>query len=153
MYKQMLWSSKRKQIKINPEPLKTIWTSWGQPYQLYREFDSNRYFADNDDGFGTIEQIDGKTEDEAIKNFEIYMQDLERDVMPKFHIIDLDHRDAREELKEYTLQELKKYFEPNADDLPRHHEKWEEVEDIDDLREYLDFEADGMRQHYKIEEA
>lgn len=75
--------------------------------------------------------------------------------MKKYHIIEKDNRNAHEELKSYTFEELKKFFEPSeelkADDLELA-EKWDEVKDVEDLREYLKFEADGMRVEYIIEE-
>lgn len=73
--------------------------------------------------------------------------------MKKYHLIDLRERSATEELKKYTFGELKAYFEPDKDDLPEYHEKWSEIKDADGLRDYLEWETDGMRVDYKIEEA
>lgn len=71
--------------------------------------------------------------------------------MKKYHIIDTSSRDVHSELKEYTFEELKNYFKPN-EEFAEHLEKWEEIEDLFDLEEYLRFEADGMRVNYIIEE-
>ena len=69
----------------------------------------------------------------------------------KFHMIDKRERDVYSELKEYTLEELKNYFKPDEelwDDI----EKWEDINDIDDLTEYLKWEAEGMEVPYIFEE-
>lgn len=71
----------------------------------------------------------------------------------KYNIIDMEERNAREEMKEYTFEELKKFFEPSEElksDAPELAERWENIKDLSDLEEYLRFEADGMQVHYKI---
>lgn len=70
----------------------------------------------------------------------------------KYHIIDLSERNAREELKEYTFEELKGYFEPNKEELPEDWELWAQVQDLFDLENFLETEADGMAVHFKFEE-
>lgn len=75
--------------------------------------------------------------------------------MKKYHIIEEDSRNAHEELKAYTFEELKKFFAPSEElkaDDPELAEKWSDVKDVNDLREYLKFEADGMRVEYTITE-
>lgn len=67
----------------------------------------------------------------------------------KYRIIDADNRAAYSKPK--TFAEVKAWFEPNAE-LTEEHSKWEEVEDIDDMREYLVWEAQGMRPNYRIED-
>lgn len=41
--------------------------------------------------------------------------------------------------------------EPNTE-LEEEHSKWAEIEDIDDMGEYLAWEAQGMRPNYRIED-
>lgn len=69
----------------------------------------------------------------------------------KYHIIEKHNRNAREELKSYSFDELKDFFEPN-EELDESHSEWEEIEDLFDLREFLEHEADGMEVEYTIEE-
>lgn len=69
----------------------------------------------------------------------------------KYHIIEKHNRNAREELKLYSFDELKDFFEPN-EELDESHSEWEEIEDLFDLREFLEHEADGMEVEYIIEE-
>lgn len=71
--------------------------------------------------------------------------------MKKFRMIDLKERNAREELIEYTFQELKMYFEPEKE-LEECWNEWNKIEDLWDLEEYLKFEAEGMAVNYKFEE-
>ena len=40
----------------------------------------------------------------------------------KYNLIDLTERNAAAELKKYTFEELKNFFEPNEDELP---EEWD----------------------------
>lgn len=72
--------------------------------------------------------------------------------MKRYRMIDKRDRDTHEELKEYTLQELKEYFEPNKEDFPELHKLWEQVKNLYDLKEYLKAEADGMKVPYEFEE-
>ena len=145
------WVSHRKPVKLG-KAIKTIETSWGAMYSLHKEYDGDRYFADVSEGFGEVEQIVADDDDQAIEIFKSWMRNLEDEVVPKYRIIDVNERNAASNLKEYTLEQAKAFFEPDEDDLPGYHEKWEEIEDVDDLREYLEWEAAGMSQHYKIEE-
>lgn len=69
----------------------------------------------------------------------------------KYHIIEKHNRNAREELKSYSFDELKDFFEPNKE-FEESHSEWEEIEDLFDLREFLEHEADGMEVEYTIEE-
>lgn len=72
----------------------------------------------------------------------------------KYRIIDKYERNVHEELKEYTFEQLKDFFKPGEDaanDFPELLEKWESIEDLFDLNEFLAFEADGMEVHYSIE--
>lgn len=72
----------------------------------------------------------------------------------RYNMIDKRDRNAREELKEYTFQELKGYFKPEYDpDYSGYSDilnRWEQVRDIEDLLEYLNEEADGMDQPYSF---
>lgn len=67
----------------------------------------------------------------------------------KYRIIDADNRAAYGKPK--TFAEVKAWFEPNAE-LTEEHDKWSEVEDIENMREYLVWEAQGMRPNYRIED-
>lgn len=72
----------------------------------------------------------------------------------KYRIIDKYERNVHEELKEYTFEQAKDFFKPSdesAADSPELLEKWESVEDLFDLNEFLAFEADGMEVRYRIE--
>lgn len=72
----------------------------------------------------------------------------------KYRIIDKYERNVREELKEYTFEQAKDFFKPSdesAADSPELLEKWESVEDLFDLNEFLAFEAGGMEVRYRIE--
>ncbi len=72
----------------------------------------------------------------------------------KYRIIDLDQRDAHEEMKQYTFEQVKDYFKPGdelAHDFPELLQKWEAIEDLFDLNDFLAFEAGGMEVHYSIE--
>lgn len=73
----------------------------------------------------------------------------------KYNIIDLNERNAKAELKKYTFDEILKFFEPSQElkaDAPELAEKWNAINDIEDLREFLFTEADGMEQPYKVVE-
>lgn len=67
----------------------------------------------------------------------------------KYRIVDADNR--AEYSKPKTFEEVKAWFEPNAE-LEEEHNKWAKIEDIDDMREYLIWEAQGMRPNWKIED-
>lgn len=73
----------------------------------------------------------------------------------KYNIIDLNERNARTELKKYTFDEVLKFFEPSEElkaDAPELAEKWDEINNVEDLKEFLNAEAGGMEQPYKIVE-
>lgn len=72
--------------------------------------------------------------------------------MSKYNIIDKNNRNVILELKEYTFEELKAYFEPNKEELPEYWKKWNDIEDIIDLEFYLNEEYYGMEQPYLFEE-
>ena len=67
----------------------------------------------------------------------------------KYRIVDVDNR--AEYSKPKTFEEVKAWFEPNAE-FEEEHDRWAEIRDIDDMREYLIWEARGMRVEYIIEE-
>ena len=67
----------------------------------------------------------------------------------KYRIVDVDNR--AEYSKPKTFEEVKAWFEPNAE-FKEEHDRWAEIQDIDDMREYLIWEARGMRVEYIIEE-
>lgn len=71
-----------------------------------------------------------------------------------YHIIDKRGNDSRSELKHYTFDELKAQFEPSEDekqDFPEVFEKWKKIQDLFDLEEFLEDQADGMEQPYTFE--
>ena len=70
----------------------------------------------------------------------------------KYNLIDLTERNAAAELKKYTFEELKNFFEPNEEELPDEWDKWSQIDDLYDLKEYLAFLAQGMAVHYEFEE-
>lgn len=67
----------------------------------------------------------------------------------KYRITDVDNRTSYS--KPMSFEKVKAWFEPNVD-LDEEHSKWAEIEDIDDMREYLVWEAQGMRPNYRIED-
>lgn len=68
----------------------------------------------------------------------------------KYRVFDIDNK--AEYTKEMSFDELKDYFEPDVEIFGEEmHDKWEEVNDVDDLREYLEYKADGMRVEDRIE--
>lgn len=69
--------------------------------------------------------------------------------MMKYRIVNADNRASYN--KPMSFAEVKAWFEPNAD-LDEEHDKWAEIENIDDMREYLVWEAQGMRPNYRIED-
>lgn len=72
--------------------------------------------------------------------------------MKTYHIIDKREKNVRSELKHYTFEELKDFFEPDKNEFPEFHKEWEEISDLWDLEQYLKEEADGMEQPYSFEE-
>lgn len=68
----------------------------------------------------------------------------------KYRVFDIDNK--AEYTKEMSFDELKDFFEPDIEIFGEEmHDKWEEVNDVDDLREYLEYKADGMRVEDRIE--
>lgn len=67
----------------------------------------------------------------------------------KYRIVDVDNK--AEYSKPKTFEEVKAWFEPNAE-FEEEHDRWAEIQDIDDMRDYLIWEAQGMRVEYIIEE-
>lgn len=67
----------------------------------------------------------------------------------KYRIVDADNR--AEYSKPKTFEEVKAWFEPNAE-FEEEYDRWAKIQDIDDMREYLIREARGMRVEYIIEE-
>lgn len=67
----------------------------------------------------------------------------------KYRIVDADNR--AECSKPKTFEEVKAWFEPSAE-FKEDHDKWAEIQDIDDMRDYLIWEAQGMRPNWRIED-
>ena len=75
----------------------------------------------------------------------------EVEIMKKYYIIDKRDRNAESEAKAYTFEELKACFQPPEDFPEELIEEWESIEDLYDLREFLEHEAGGMAQPYEFE--
>lgn len=72
--------------------------------------------------------------------------------MKTYHVIDKYERNVNSELKHYTFEQLKDFFQPDKKELPELYNKWLKINDLSDLEKYLEFEADGMEVNYIIEE-
>lgn len=69
----------------------------------------------------------------------------------KYNII--DKRDLAGTGREvYTFEEVKNFFKPDQEELPEYFEKWQEITNLDELNDYLDWEADGMEVNYEVVE-
>lgn len=73
------WASHRKPVKVG-KTIKTIETSWGAMYSLYKEYDGNRYFADVSEGFGDVEQVNATSDSEAKEIFKSWMRELKKEM-------------------------------------------------------------------------
>lgn len=71
--------------------------------------------------------------------------------MREYYMIDKRDRNVHAELKKYTLEELKQYFEPSQLEFPDLHREWADIGTIENLTDYLEREADGMEQPYTFE--
>lgn len=59
----------------------------------------------------------------------------------KYRVFDVDNK--AEYTKGMSFDELKDYFEPDVEIFDEEmHDKWEEINDVDDLREFLEYKAD-----------
>ncbi len=72
--------------------------------------------------------------------------------MTAYRIIDKEERNAREEMVLYTFSELKKQFEPDKEELPEEWSRWNEAQDIEDFRNYLEWDYEGDRVPFNFEE-
>lgn len=75
--------------------------------------------------------------------------------MKAYRIIDSRERNSKEELKLYTIEQIKEFFRPDkelAEEDPEQASKFEKIADISDLEDYLTEQAAGMAQPYKFEE-
>lgn len=136
-------------VKVSDEVLTSRRTSWDSYYDLYKEAGfGNRYFMDGDDCSDSVSEIYAYSDDEAIQKFNEVMDALE-DGDERYHIIDKSERNVRAELKELTFREVKNFFEPDKE-LAEYHERWEKINDLYDLREYLEYDADGIEVNYEI---
>lgn len=68
-----------------------------------------------------------------------------------YYVIDKRERNVEAEIKPYTFEELKAFFQPLEDFPQELIEEWENVTDLYDLCEFLEHEADGMEQPYSFE--
>ena len=68
----------------------------------------------------------------------------------KYRVFDVDNK--AEYTKEMNFDELKDYFESDVEIFGEEmHDKWEEANDVDDIREFLEYKAEGMRVEDGIE--
>lgn len=68
----------------------------------------------------------------------------------KYRVFDVDNK--AEYTKEMSFDELKDFFEPDIEIFGEEmHDKWENADDVDDIREFLEYKADGMRVEDGIE--
>lgn len=72
--------------------------------------------------------------------------------MTAYKIIDREERNTTEELMLYTFSEVKKRFEPDREELPNDWSRWNEAQDIEDLKSYLEYSYEGDRVPYSFEE-
>lgn len=72
--------------------------------------------------------------------------------MTAYKIIDREERNTTEELMLYTFSEVKKRFEPDREELPDDWSRWNEAQDIEDLKSYLEYSYEGDRVPYSFEE-
>lgn len=72
--------------------------------------------------------------------------------MTAYRIIDKEERNTTEELILYTFSEVKKQFEPDREELPDDWSRWNEAQDIEDLKEYLGWSYEGDRVPFSFEE-
>ena len=69
-------------------------------------------------------------------------------------MIDTRERNSKEELRLYTIEQLKELFRPSeelAEENPEQAAEFENIEDYVDLDEYLTKQSAGMAQPYKFE--
>lgn len=64
--------------------------------------------------------------------------------MKAYRIIDREERNTTEELMLYTFSEVKKQFEPDKEELPDDWSRWNEAQDIEDLKEYFEWFYEGI---------
>ena len=71
--------------------------------------------------------------------------------MKTYNIIDTSERNAVAELHRYTWEQVLDYFRPDAE-LVEDCQKYEDIKDVSDLREFLAWQQNGMAVHYEIKE-
>ena len=74
--------------------------------------------------------------------------------MKAYRMIDTRERNSKEELRLYTIEQLKELFRPSeelAEENPEQAAEFENIEDYVDLDEYLTKQSAGMAQPYKFE--
>ena len=72
--------------------------------------------------------------------------------MTAYRIIDKEERNTTEELILHIFLEVKKRFEPDKEELPDDWSRWNEAQDIEDLKEYLEWFYEGDRVPFSFEE-
>lgn len=73
--------------------------------------------------------------------------------MMTYNIIDTSERNPYSEAKRYTFDEMLEFFKPEYDpdyDNAEEMEKFSEISDVDDLMEFLEWQAQGMDVHFVI---
>lgn len=74
--------------------------------------------------------------------------------MKAYRVTDTRERNSKEELRLYTIEQLKELFRPSeelAEENPEQAAEFENIEDYVDLDEYLTKQSAGMAQPYKFE--
>lgn len=84
----------------------------------------------------------------ALKVYESYTV---KESITVYRIINKQDRDATSELKYYTFEQLKAYFEPDKNEQPKEWQDWERITDVYDLEQFLEAQAAGMEQPYEFE--
>lgn len=72
--------------------------------------------------------------------------------MKTYHIIDNRESNVKGELVHYTFEQLKNYFEPDANELPEEYKEWQNIHDLYDLESFLQKSYAGMEIPYTFEE-
>ena len=94
---------------------------------------------------------------EDVKNCLVHEEGKRYDkveLIRRYNIIDKNERNAKAELKEYTFEEVKNFFEPDTKDpdMEETHRKWELVQNVYQLEDFLEWSYAGMAIPYEIVE-
>ena len=59
------------------EVIETLFTNYGEPYSLYKQRGSGKYYMDASEGFGEVEELHTDKEKEAIEKFHSWIKIIE----------------------------------------------------------------------------